>query len=357
MNTVHNIFITVIIPTYNLGELLEECVISLTTQSLPNNLFEIIIIDDCSMDKTKEIALSCKKYARNIIIKKTTTNLGPGAARNIGINFAKGDYILFLDGDDILPNYALSTLYKEITTNSFDAYGYNWAWLVMKDNETSNRCNSYIPMRRDLDILEKPKDSLMRKFIGMGMDGSVIYTLVKRSLIIDNNIVFQGGLHEDIFFIFQVYYFSKTIKSIDNVLYLKRKREGSIVNSISKKHIEGYLLAWNQIYKCILDKNNEIYEKYKNNFHSGIFGVFAVLIGAIYNSTSQKKDRIELLIHLEKCRNYFFNTYFEKRSIQSTTRYDKITLLFLNSFQQNSSKKKAAEDLNSKYLDKFFIDG
>ena len=353
MNAVHNIFITVIVPTYNLGELLEECVLSLTTQSLPDNLFEIIIIDDCSTDNTSEIALSCKKYASNIIIKKTTANLGPGAARNIGINFAKGDYILFLDGDDILPNSALSILYDEITTNTFDAYGYNWAWLLINDNKTSLQCESYIPMRRDLDILEKPKDSLMRNFIEMGMDGSVIYTLVKRSLITDNNIIFQGGLHEDIFFIFQVYYFSKKIKSIDKVLYLKRKREGSIVNSISKKHIDGYLFAWNQIYKFISDRNNEIYEKYKNNLHSGIFGVFAVLIGGIYKSTSQKNDRIELLIHLDKCRNYFFNTYFEKRDMLSTTRYDKITLLFLNSFQHNSSKKKAVEDLNSKYLSKY----
>ena len=58
----------------------------------------------------------------------------------------------------------------------------------------------------------------------MEFDGSVIYTMTRRKLLLSNNIKFPEGLHEDIFVIFLIYFYSEKISTIDRVMYLKRNR-------------------------------------------------------------------------------------------------------------------------------------
>jgi glycosyltransferase involved in cell wall biosynthesis len=86
--------VSVIIPTYNRAHLLPECLESVLTQSFSD--FEIIIIDDGSTDNTKEVV---SKYPVRYVYQK---NQGAHAARNKAIGMAKGEYIAFIDSDDML---------------------------------------------------------------------------------------------------------------------------------------------------------------------------------------------------------------------------------------------------------------
>lgn len=109
---------TVAICAYNIEEYLERAIDSVVNQNFKD--YELIIVDDCSTDKTVEVA---KKYERdNIYIYKTKRNSGTaGAARNVAIEEAKGEYILFLDGDDALYNEkTLEDIDKTIGNNSYD---------------------------------------------------------------------------------------------------------------------------------------------------------------------------------------------------------------------------------------------
>jgi glycosyltransferase involved in cell wall biosynthesis len=86
--------LSIIIPVYN-----REKMITKALDSIPNlNSIEVIVVDDCSTDNTYKILKEYKKI--DLLIFKTKSNLGPGAARNIGIDEATGDYITFLDSDD-----------------------------------------------------------------------------------------------------------------------------------------------------------------------------------------------------------------------------------------------------------------
>lgn len=87
--------ISVIIPTYNYGEFICDCIESVINQTYRN--YEIIVIDDGSKDNTAEII---KKY-KNEILYFYKENGGPSSARNYGIKKATGDYICFLDADDV----------------------------------------------------------------------------------------------------------------------------------------------------------------------------------------------------------------------------------------------------------------
>ena len=88
---------SIIIPAYNVEQYIEEAIKSVLEQKFEN--YELILIDDCSTDNTKKIlekykSEKTKVYSTN---KNTGTAAGP---RNVGLDYATGEYILFLDGDD-----------------------------------------------------------------------------------------------------------------------------------------------------------------------------------------------------------------------------------------------------------------
>lgn len=124
--------ISVVIPAYNQGEYLEECIESVYNQTFPAN--EIIVVNDGSTDNTKEIA---ERYMfrefpgiESPVRVINQVNKGLPSARNTGIMNATGDYILFLDADDKLRedalaklNYAIMKTNADIIAPSFKCFG------------------------------------------------------------------------------------------------------------------------------------------------------------------------------------------------------------------------------------------
>lgn len=97
--------VSIIMPTYNCGEFIGQSIESVLNQTLKD--WELIIIDDCSMDDTEKIV---KKYAKQypqIHYQKLKYNSGPAVARTEAIRLAKGEYVAFLDSDDVWFPYKL----------------------------------------------------------------------------------------------------------------------------------------------------------------------------------------------------------------------------------------------------------
>ena len=90
-----NPLVTVIIPTYNRGWILKEAIDSVLSQGFED--FELIVVDDGSTDNTQDIL---DGYARDIIVLRQD-NRGVSTARNLGIASASGQFIAFLDSDDL----------------------------------------------------------------------------------------------------------------------------------------------------------------------------------------------------------------------------------------------------------------
>lgn len=100
--------ISIIIPTYNTEKYIEKAIKSVMEQTYQN--FELLIVDDCSKDNTKEI---CKKYVgqyENIELIEKSKNVGVSDSRNIGLSRATGKYIYFMDSDDYLEKDMLQGL-------------------------------------------------------------------------------------------------------------------------------------------------------------------------------------------------------------------------------------------------------
>lgn len=112
-----NVKVSVIIPVYNAEKYLEKCLDSVTRQTLSE--MEIICVDDGSADSSLEIL---ERYAASdprILIKRQQ-NLFAGAARNNGMDTAKGKYLVFWDSDDYFEKNALETLYKKCEKEQAD---------------------------------------------------------------------------------------------------------------------------------------------------------------------------------------------------------------------------------------------
>ncbi|MBP3826185.1 MAG: glycosyltransferase, partial [Butyrivibrio sp.] len=101
--------ISVIIPAYNIEDLLEKCVDSVAAQDYPKDLLQIIVVDDGSTDgtpgKADELA---DKYSNVQVIHKK--NGGSSSARNVGIDAATGDYLGFVDSDDYISGIMYSSM-------------------------------------------------------------------------------------------------------------------------------------------------------------------------------------------------------------------------------------------------------
>lgn len=113
---------SIIIPAYNVEKYIGECIESILNQSYED--YEVIVVDDGSTDKTTEIVQQySQRDARIKTIKQN--NGGPSKARNIGIQRANGEYILFVDSDDMYKNKeALSTIASKCSGVDIVAYGW-----------------------------------------------------------------------------------------------------------------------------------------------------------------------------------------------------------------------------------------
>ena len=108
--------VSIIVPVHNVEAYLEKCLDSLINQTFDN--YEIIIVNDGSTDRSKEIAERYKdKYSNIVLINQEQK--GVGEARNTGIEASKGEYILFVDSDDYIHRDTLKLTYnKSIETQA-----------------------------------------------------------------------------------------------------------------------------------------------------------------------------------------------------------------------------------------------
>lgn len=251
-------FFSIIVPIYNVEKYIDECIESVLRQEYIN--YELILVDDGSLDNS---GIICENYSKNnkniIVIHKK--NGGVSDARNEGIKIAKGNYIIFLDGDDVLYNNCLKQINKvlynkniDILTCNFNKYGkeqeiYNF------DIKTINSINDY------LDILTDIPWAPWRN-------------VFKTEILKKNNIYFEKDLicAEDCDFFMR--FIDKAQKVLYTNLYIvnyRVNRDGSITNLMSYNAINGQFKIFSKnFYKYIERKNIKITKFFAEKYLSTI---------------------------------------------------------------------------------------
>src|SRR5690606_408488 len=175
--------VSIIMPTYNRANRISDAIKSILNQSYEN--WELIIIDDCSTDKTAPVVQDYIDFDSRIQYRKLTHNIGASAARNVGLKNAKGDYITFLDSDD---EYFPSKIEKQLNLFLFsnnESLGIvSCGAIDYKDGVEYNR---RMPIKRN-DYYESLLSK--KKRIGAGTP----FLMIKAKLIRDKNILFDENL-------------------------------------------------------------------------------------------------------------------------------------------------------------------
>ena len=186
--------VSVIIPVFNAEKYIHKCVDSILNQTYSN--LEVILVDDGSKDKSP---LICDEYARNYpnIQSFHQKNSGPSTARNLGLEKANGDYILFVDSDDFwMTERDLEVLlnHASLKDPSFDFLEFNRLRYIPSSN-------SYVKFPQFPQELEEihDTDNVVIELVKKGIfPMSPCTKIIKRSFLIDNNIRFiEGIISED----------------------------------------------------------------------------------------------------------------------------------------------------------------
>lgn len=211
--------LSIIMPVFNAERTLPKTLKSIFGQLSPE--MEVIVVDDGSTDSTSEILAHFEVEAKGYLRLIRQKNAGAAAARNIAIEKAKGDYLVFIDADDCFLEGALETIFKE-TRGGVDILGWDW----QNVNE--------IKVRRFRQADYFDAKGALRNLMGGTMKWNLWLFAVKRKLVVDNNIHFLSGadMGEDMSFILRSFACATNVRQTHEILY---EYNASSITSISRQ--------------------------------------------------------------------------------------------------------------------------
>lgn len=254
--------ISVIMPMYNVEPYVETAIRSVLEQTFRD--FELILIDDCSTDRTLEIAKSFDDPRIKIIRleKNLGGEKGAGAVRNVGLERAEGEYIYFMDSDDAILPKGLELLITAVRkTNADVAVG-------MMDFIAENpafRSLSDVKLIPNDEKSNEPIESDLKKRILSGYcrnklpTGACIY-LYRHQFLIDNDIKYGDAfIHEDGVFMLEVHCATNKTVKVEEPFYIVRKHAGSLTRP-SEPNFEDFARRIRS-FLIVLDSFEEILSK------------------------------------------------------------------------------------------------
>ncbi|WP_052752454.1 glycosyltransferase family 2 protein [Tatumella morbirosei] len=221
--------VTAIITTYNSEGYIEETLRNITSQTLSN--IQIIFVDDASSDLTTQIIQKYCEHDDRYTLLVNESNYGAGYSRNRGLDYAKGEYIIFLDDDDLYNENILSESYHRAIENNADIVVFRSDII---DDQNGNISSAEWTIAHDMLPKEKTFNAsqvtgnFFRSFIWWAWD-----KLIRRELILTSGLKFQGiRTTNDLYFVCAIMLQARSITILDEVLISHREnRTGSLSNT------------------------------------------------------------------------------------------------------------------------------
>jgi glycosyltransferase involved in cell wall biosynthesis len=304
--------ISIIIPCYNVEKYIERCIESLVNQTMNIDEMEFIFVNDASTDRTLDILLSYeKKYSNSVIVINSQENLRQGGARNIGLSYASGEYIGFVDSDDWVEYDMFEKLYDKAVKYNCDIVR---CQSVRDDGSGSLLFNKKRDRKDTLIKIENEEER--SEFIAANLISvSVWDKLYKREIIFKNQILFPEQLaYEDLFWgsIFYLYIDTAYILE-ENLYHYFINNESTVLQKNKEYHLD--MLTVNYL-KWEEYKKRGAVEKYKqaiefdfiNSYYlTGIKMLFLRFDQVPYDKFLEMQNTILKLIP-----DYEQNIYLEK---------------------------------------------
>ena len=276
-----NYKVSVIIPTYNTGNILHRTMNSIENQTFGFDNIEVVIVDDCSNNETKDILDKYSSFDNVKVIYLNFNTGSSGTPRNIGVKEASADYVMFLDHDDFFHHNALKELYGKILEYDCDLVFGTYSTVsngklfdIYYPNEKSGYFNSISDNER---LVAVPPPSIWTK-------------LFKKSVIIENNILFPPILGEDAIFMFKFLLNSKGIYYLkDSLICYHDLNKDSTTNNVSFSYLIEGLTAEKYLFDMFNSMDKDYYFKYRLEENLNFF------LSQFSKSSLNEKEVINLL--------------------------------------------------------------
>lgn len=317
--------ISVIIPIYNSSRHLKQCIRSVLNQTYKN--IEIILINDASTDKSKDICLSFKKKDKRIRYVEKTKNEGVDKARFLGIELANGNFIFFLDADDWLEPFALSLLYDNAIKSNADyvEIGYRKVYDSYKLLNVSMK-------KTILGLIEQPElfDDYYLSFFGKYILSYFVHgKLFKKNIFYKFKFTPSGFSYgEDVIFLLNLFPHLNSILILDEIGYNYR------YGGMSTKY------------------NPKIFEDLKQQFHYKLslinkFKYDKAIESLLYELKEICKSEIIQMINFAKCTKpelisylsqekykFYYQILLQNKNISSLWSCNFLNMIHNNSFSE-----------------------
>jgi len=248
--------VSVIIPVYNTDTYLEAAFSSIQNQTLRD--IEIIVVNDGSTDRSEEIIESIA-LRDNRVKCFSQTNSGQSVARNTGLDNATGDYVYFMDSDDLLEEDALEVCYVKCTSQNLDIVTFD-SVIFSEDNKSDGWGYNYF---RAGKIEEKVYNGveMTEVLLKKNIFRSAPWLIFARRVLIEktNLRFFPGIIHEDELFTPILYLSAERIGYIPRNFFHRRIRANStMTNNFSQRNIKGYFCVIEQLALIFADKEQRL---------------------------------------------------------------------------------------------------
>lgn len=226
--------LSIIIPVYNVERYIKRCLDSIFNQNVDEKLFEVIIVNDGTLDNSVEIINTYLDIHKNIVLINQK-NQGLSVARNNGFEKATGDYVWFVDSDDWLFEGGLLHIMSIISSEKYSVIASNLMYVY--DDISRN----YVERFLNKDLIIDSADYILHYCVGASPR-----FVIKRQLMIDNKLKFYPGiLHEDGEFNLRLICCAHEILLIKEVVYAYYQRGGgSIMSTWTIKNTECALVVY-----------------------------------------------------------------------------------------------------------------
>lgn len=311
--------VSIIVPIYNVQEYLEECLDSLCHQK--NVITQVICVEDCSTDESKSILERYTDRFKHLEIYINEKNSGLAYSRNVGMKYAKGEYILFLDSDDYLASDVIYQLYKKAKKSDADILPYS---VEMFNNDNFDSGLDLQRRVRKYSYVNDTGLNMMTRLVENNeMFGAAWGVMYKRKFLEEYHIHFIPGiLHEDIPFTFEAFFWAPKACCVNETAYYYRQRNNSIMhNPDYGKMVDGLIMGYQKIKQIIETtdnrcsvKNIDAINKYLNSIRNMIVSKYLFAIG--YGNEMKRVSEKYVLESLSFAAEESLDKYFSKKDLE-----------------------------------------
>lgn len=314
--------VSVIVPMYNVQDYVAACIQSLRTQTFKD--FEVLCIDDCATDQSAQVARAAAHGDPRFRFLRMPQNSGLSAVRNRGIDEADGDYLLFVDSDDMLRGDAIETAWKKAAADDLDDLFFTASSLYespevaaihQEDMMGRTPCEK-VMSGPDLFVWFQQHDDFWP---------SAPLHMVRRAFLITHGLRFyEGILHEDELYSVQSLAYAARAAYLNEPLYVRRLRADSIMTTHTTiRNIAGVFRVTQEMQRFIVEN--------AANYHDDFIDAYTARIAFLrdYSAHDVRSLPVEDLDAfaegLSLSERIDFDLYFRENALNIDKIYGEIT--------------------------------